>query len=166
MRDVNDVIRTRTQQVHDQVRWIQAHYRKLGRLYGVGPGRQDRCAARSERPPRAQRDGRGGQDPYAARAERQEIIDKATEDAKSLLLRPSILKHLCPALRTVSGDVFEISKVLVGVLVPLSVAGAISMPWNPLVIAAGAFLILRAGITAICKGIEAEGGKPEPEDAA
>jgi hypothetical protein len=59
-------------------------------------------------------------------------------------------------LRSITGDIFEISKVLVGVLVPLSIAGTIAIPWDPLVIAAGAFLIARAGVASICKDVEGD----------
>lgn len=96
----------------------------------------------------------GGPDPYEARRERQEVIDKATNEAEKILEKPEILKHICPALKRISGDVFDIAKILVGVLVPLGIAGTIVVPWNPLMIGVLAFIIWRAGIASICDKYE------------
>ena len=138
MKDVNDAVNKATEQVYEQVRLIEAHNATLGCNFSVAPGAPD---------------------PYVEQARRQEAIDNASEAAKEAILKPSILRYICPALSSVTGDVFEISKILVGVLVPLSIAGAIAIAWNPLVIAAGAFLITRAGITSICKDVDIKESK-------
>ena len=92
----------------------------------------------------------GAPDPYEARRWRQRKIDEATNEAEKILKKPEMLKHICPALKSISGDAFEISKILVGVLLPLGIAGIIAIPLHPLIFGVIAIMISRAGIASIC----------------
>jgi hypothetical protein len=72
------------------------------------------------------------------------------QQAEELVKRKDIRARLCPALTTASDDAFEIAKIITPILVPLGLAGTIALPLTPLFIAAGALVIARIGISALC----------------
>lgn len=74
-------------------------------------------------------------------------------------LRDSIRSALCPALKCLSGDAFEIAKVSTPILLSLSLAGTISLPAQPLVFGMIAVIIARSGVAAAC----GDSGKDSPE---
>jgi len=76
--------------------------------------------------------------------------EPASEQAKKLVAKKEIKKYLCAALKSVSDDVFEISKVITPILLSLSIAGTISIPLSPLLYASMAILISKMGIAMLC----------------
>jgi hypothetical protein len=72
--------------------------------------------------------------------------------AHEIVHQPDVRHRLCAALASGTGDMFDIGKTLVPVLIPLSLAGAIAVPVTPIVIAAIALVIARMGVGAFCKG--------------
>jgi hypothetical protein len=72
----------------------------------------------------------------------------------SFWLNPSVLRYVCPALKSAGQDVFEISKILVGVLVPLHLAGTIHVSLEAPMFALGALYFARAGIAGACAEID------------
>jgi len=76
--------------------------------------------------------------------------------AKELLTRQDIRAYLCPALQTVSGDVFTIANTITQVLAPLAIAGALSIPLEPVLFASIALVISRVGIASICADYKKE----------
>jgi len=77
-----------------------------------------------------------------------EIIEKSN---KILEKEPSIKKHLCPALKSISEDIKDIGVIVTSTLYPLSVAGALAIPANPLLFAGIVMIIFRAGIASFCR---------------
>lgn len=66
-------------------------------------------------------------------------------------LANSVLKeHLCPVLRSLTGDIFEYSKVVTPVVVALALAGTIAVPIAPAVVAGIVLFIARAGVESYC----------------
>jgi hypothetical protein len=65
-------------------------------------------------------------------------------------LQSHIREVLCPALKYVSHDVFEIAKVTTPVLLSLSAAGNIVLPAQPMAYAIIAIVIARTGVSVIC----------------
>lgn len=57
----------------------------------------------------------------------------------------------CPSLELISDDTFEIAKRMIPILVPLSLAGTVSLPLQPMLYAWIALVITRLGIKNICK---------------
>jgi uncharacterized membrane protein YciS (DUF1049 family) len=70
--------------------------------------------------------------------------------AQETLNNPSIRRLLCPSLKSVTSDVFEISKVVTPVLTGAVIAGTIAIPLNPLLFAAIAVVIARSGVNSLC----------------
>lgn len=84
---------------------------------------------------------------------------QAEEDAKrrisqlmagEIVDNPSIRKLLCPSLKSITSDIFEISKMITPVLTGAVIAGTIAIPLNPMLIAAVAFVIARSGVNSLC----------------
>lgn len=59
-------------------------------------------------------------------------------------------KYICPALRSVSNDAFEIAKIITPVLAGLSLVGTVSFPLEPLFIGILSIIIARMGISSFC----------------
>lgn len=57
---------------------------------------------------------------------------------------------LCAGLATVTEDLTDIAKNVTYILVPLSLAGTVAVPLDPALFAMLAFVIWRAGVSAIC----------------
>jgi hypothetical protein len=92
-------------------------------------------------------------------ASHQRVQKKLTENQKielhsnaaNLIKDRKLLKYICPALQGLTGDIAEVAKSLTIALVPLSLAGAITVPLNPYLYAMLAFVICKSGIEALCK---------------
>jgi hypothetical protein len=77
-------------------------------------------------------------------------VNTAMERSTSLLGRADIRQRICPGLLSINDDIKEICKVVGAVLFPLSLVPASTIPLSPLVVAAIAVMVLRAGIKTIC----------------
>jgi hypothetical protein len=77
-------------------------------------------------------------------------IDKAKQHAEALIKQESVLERLCPTLRTVSGDLGAVAKVITPTLLPLAIGPHALIPLTPLAFGALAFVVVRAGVSAIC----------------
>ena len=73
-------------------------------------------------------------------------VDTKAAESKSNLVKIII----CASLKSLSGDVFELSKLLGTLLLGLEVAGKLAMPLTPLYVAGAALFIVRGGIAALC----------------
>jgi hypothetical protein len=65
-------------------------------------------------------------------------------------LQAKIREVLCPALKYISHDVFEMAKVTTPVLLSLSAAGTIVLPAQPMAYAIIAIVIAKTGVSVIC----------------
>jgi hypothetical protein len=74
------------------------------------------------------------------------------EQARELTVKEDIRKYLCPALKSVSDDAFEIAKVITPILLSLSLAGTIVLPLAPMLFANLAVVISKMGVAALCVG--------------
>jgi hypothetical protein len=91
-------------------------------------------------------------------------IDESTEQAREFLKRLESRQLLCPtlqttenilsqlALRTFESDAREIACAITPVLAPLSRAGAIEFPLDPMRFALAAWMIARTGVAKYCAG--------------
>jgi hypothetical protein len=75
---------------------------------------------------------------------------KSKKIARKLVNNKDIRKLLCPALKSVSTDVWEIAKVATPILYAAAVAGKVSIPHDPIVFAALTIVIARMGIASLC----------------
>ena len=80
----------------------------------------------------------------------KELFESTIKPAAARTLKKIIRDRLCPLLKGLSGDAFEIAKVTTPVLLSLSLAGTISLPTQAIFFAAAACLIAKSGITTIC----------------
>ncbi len=74
--------------------------------------------------------------------------------------------HLCPALQSVSGDAFEIARVVTPILAGLRVAGKLDVDLDPWLFAGVSLLLGRMGVAAFCADEDDEddeGGAVEDE---
>lgn len=74
------------------------------------------------------------------------------ERAEKLVSRKDIRKYLCPVLKSVSDDAFEIAKLITPILLSLSLAGTVAIPLSPILFANLAIVISKTGIAALCVG--------------
>jgi hypothetical protein len=65
-------------------------------------------------------------------------------------LKAQIREVLCPALRYISNDIFQIAKITTPLLLSLSAAGTIVLPAQPMAYAIIAIVIARTGVSVIC----------------
>jgi hypothetical protein len=65
-------------------------------------------------------------------------------------LKAHIREVLCPALRYISNDIFQIAKVTTPVLLSLSAVGTIVFPAQPMAYAIIAIVIARTGVSVVC----------------
>jgi hypothetical protein len=79
-----------------------------------------------------------------------EDVSAAMEQSRWLLAKTEIRNRICPGLLSVSDDIKEVSKVVGAAMFPLSLIPASTIPLTPLVVAAIAIVILRAGIQTVC----------------
>jgi hypothetical protein len=87
-----------------------------------------------------------------------EDLERNAEDAKrqaeEIAIRPDIRKILCAALQTTSNDAFEIAKITTPILLGLVFGGVLAIPLMPMLFAAIALTIARAGIASFCANVE------------
>jgi hypothetical protein len=65
-------------------------------------------------------------------------------------LKAHIREVLCPALKYISNDIFQIAKVTTPVLLSISARGTIFLPAQPMAYAIIAIAIARTGVTVVC----------------
>ena len=82
------------------------------------------------------------------------VLDEKSREARNqaLLLskETTVLQHLCPALKSASGDLESIAKAAGTVLFPLSLSPAAPVSMSALAIGALCVLAARAGVAALC----------------
>ncbi len=85
---------------------------------------------------------------------RPPVLDDKSQEARdqALLLSQdaTVLQHICPALKSASGDLESIAKIVGGALFPLSLTPAAPVSMSALAIGALAVLTARAGVAALC----------------
>ena len=95
------------------------------------------------------------------RTDDPEVVDAVTEVSKNIRDK-KIRKRICAALGTVTQDMFDLSKILIPVLIPLSLAQKIPLSPNPLVLGTVILLISKMGIAAFCADVQDQ--KTEPQN--
>lgn len=83
---------------------------------------------------------------------RKTIKNISTQIASDVLKRKNVRELLCPALKSVTDDVFDISKSVTPVLTGCVVSGVISIPLTPVIFAAVAVVIVRMSVASLCAG--------------
>jgi len=69
-----------------------------------------------------------------------------------------VRRYLCPALKSVSGDAFEIARIVTPLLAGLRVSGRLSIDLDPWLFAGVSLLIARMGVATFCADEEGDGG--------
>lgn len=87
---------------------------------------------------------------YINKTSPNEAYLQILKEAEKTVTRKDIRVYLCPALQTVSGDMFTIANTVAQVLAPLVVAGVLSIPLAPILFASIALFITRIGIVNLC----------------
>ena len=80
-----------------------------------------------------------------------EEFELATNESIRILHDRGIKKHICAMLKSVTDDTFEVSKILISVLLPLSISGTVLIPINPIIYGFISIVISRMGIALYCK---------------
>ena len=76
--------------------------------------------------------------------------DNSMREAKEIITKINLKAYLCPALKTLSNDTFEIAKVTTPILLGLVGGGILIIPLSPMLFAAIALIIARSGIASFC----------------
>ncbi len=77
-------------------------------------------------------------------------VEIAIAESRILLQQPAITERLCPALRSVSDDIRDVAKIVSAAMLPLALVPGSVIPLSPLVFAAVALVLVRAGVNSIC----------------
>jgi hypothetical protein len=87
---------------------------------------------------------------------KEKLIDfnNLLKRCKSYLSDEKIILLLCPALKSISSDLKEISKIVVAVLFPLSISKEHIIPLDSLVYSGISLIIFNAGISSVCNNKE------------
>lgn len=94
--------------------------------------------------------------PRSTPAEREEAgrligqISDAEAEVKAQVSQPAARKAICKALKSLSGDTWDIAKGMTGALAALALTGAITIPAVPFAIAIAAIVVARMGAAALC----------------
>lgn len=88
------------------------------------------------------------------------ITQNEIKKAEALIKKNDIRDYICAALKSGADDVFSIAKVIIPILLPLSMAGTITVPPDTLSYAAIALVVSKMGIAALC----VDYGKKEEEN--
>jgi hypothetical protein len=82
--------------------------------------------------------------------QRTEELTRAQAEAQRLIRHPSVIERLCPALKSVSGDLGKVAATTASVILPLSIGPQAIFSVTPLVVGAVAVIVVRAGVSALC----------------
>ena len=63
----------------------------------------------------------------------KEEFDDAIEKSAELVKKKSVIEKICPALKSISGDLKEVAKVVTASLLPLSMIANPIVPLSPLI---------------------------------
>jgi len=83
-------------------------------------------------------------------AQRTKELIQAQEEAEKLVRHPKVLDRLCPALKSVSGDLETVAKAAAAAVLPISIGPHAIVSVTPLVVGAIAVIAVRAGVSALC----------------
>lgn len=90
---------------------------------------------------------------------RKEEAEKLLEKPRELVNRRDIRTRLCPALRSVTNDAYDIGKVVTPLLFGAILGHQIFMPLDDVLFAGISLVIARMGISSICAGYGDENKK-------
>ncbi|MEO0987967.1 MAG: hypothetical protein AAFY20_20865 [Cyanobacteria bacterium J06639_14] len=76
--------------------------------------------------------------------------------AKRLIQWDDIRNNLCPSLQGLSDDVFDVTNTAISILAPLSIAGTLAIPLQPMLWGWIALIISRVGIRNFCRNFDHE----------
>jgi DNA repair exonuclease SbcCD ATPase subunit len=94
-----------------------------------------------------------------AQQEREEIIQRIEPQVN----KKSAKEKLCPVFKTATDDVFEITKIIVPVLITLAATNVITVTVAPGLFAAGAALVVaRMTVSALCADVDKQDKKQKP----
>lgn len=79
---------------------------------------------------------------------------------------PLLRAYLCPALQSVSGDAFEVARVITPMLAALKLSGKVPLDLDPWLFAGIALMVGRMGIAAFCAEHTAADDEEAPGHAA
>lgn len=83
-----------------------------------------------------------------------ESIYDTEQTAKKLTKWEDIKSNLCLSLQSVSDDIFDVTNTTVSVLAPLSIAGTLAIPLQPMLWGWVILIISRVGIKNFCRGCD------------
>jgi hypothetical protein len=94
---------------------------------------------------------------YLERVRVRDYAVRAETEAKRIIdEQPQIRLRICEALKSVNEDVKDLAKILCAALVPLSLAGTLTLPLTPLLFLGIGLVVWRAGTNGFCAGIKAK----------
>lgn len=77
-------------------------------------------------------------------------LAKVEQRVRQELAKQAVKAALCAALKSATNNIRGVSQVVVATLLPLALAGTISVPLTPLALAAAAVIVFDAGVAAFC----------------
>lgn len=81
----------------------------------------------------------------------QDALEKVEAIARRELQQQKVKSALCAVLRSTRDDLRSVAQVVAAALLPLTLAGTISLPATPLALAAAALIVFNAGVARYCE---------------
>lgn len=81
-----------------------------------------------------------------------QLEDAEKQVADDIQTQPQIVKQICAALKSISGDAYDIAKGITTILVTLTLNGTLNMAIEPFALALIAIVIGKMGAAAFCVG--------------
>lgn len=81
----------------------------------------------------------------------QHKLHEAVQLAKKELRKANVKNLVCAALKSASTNIRDVAKIVGAALLPLSIAGTISLPITPLFYAAAALIVFDIGVNTYCR---------------
>jgi hypothetical protein len=73
------------------------------------------------------------------------------QTVRRLINWEGVRSNLCPSLQCISDDVFDITNTTISILAPLSIAGTLAIPLQPMLLGLIVLIISRVGIRNFCR---------------
>ncbi|MEB3177634.1 MAG: hypothetical protein VKL59_01110 [Nostocaceae cyanobacterium] len=81
-------------------------------------------------------------------------FEESKKEAEEILARQDIKAILCPALKNITNDAYDLANAITPLLFGAVIAGTIVVPLNPVFFGWVAIVIAKAGAASLCQGYD------------
>ncbi|MBR8836925.1 MAG: hypothetical protein DSM106950_23700 [Stigonema ocellatum SAG 48.90 = DSM 106950] len=82
--------------------------------------------------------------------------EKSKEEAEQIVRRKDIKEYICPGLKSLTNDTFNIANTIIPVLVGAILSGTLMIPLDPMLFGWITVAIAKAGTASLCNDYDSE----------